>query len=219
MLPCFQGTFTLHVDTSACSTLADSDPLLHDTWYFRDLVLQSGHVYGLVSEYGQGCEGVSYLLGGKTEYPDVNIRCGDMLLNRQALSEAAWMLEPQKAAYGRQRVRRAVEGALSGSADFAEIAELFHLTAERSDRRFIHLSGERWRAAAALGYAMHRKIFFAPYCTSMFYRQICSSGFSGVLDVLRHAGAVILLPAGSDAFLRQIADQVLYLDPQENDVP
>ena len=82
----------------------------------------------------------------------------------------------------------------------------------------MELSGERWRAAAALGYAQHKQIFFAPYRPSIFYAQMCRQGLVQALRQLTDSGAVVVLPTGSDTFLRQIADEVVYLDPSfEND--
>lgn len=36
--------------------------------YYRNLRLESGRIYGLISEYGQGCMYLSWLLGGKGGY-------------------------------------------------------------------------------------------------------------------------------------------------------
>ena len=98
------------------------------------------------------------------------------------------------------------------------MAARFQLTPERYDRRFVELSGERWRAAAALGYAQHKQIFFAPDRPSICYAQRCRQGLVQALRQLTDSGAVVVLPTGSDTFLRQIADEVVYLDPSfEND--
>lgn len=72
------------------------------------------------------------------------------------------------------------------------------------------LSGERWRASAALGYANRKKIYYAPYKPSNFYYQMCNNGLLKVLRELTDDGAIVLLPVGSDEFLKHIVDECIY---------
>ena len=65
--------FEIKIDTSSCGTIITAhDSLLNDTWYYSDLSFESGKIYGLVSEYGQGCEFLSYFLGGRVTFDNVN---------------------------------------------------------------------------------------------------------------------------------------------------
>ncbi|MBE6876913.1 MAG: hypothetical protein E7496_09395 [Ruminococcus sp.] len=126
-------------------------------------------------------------------------------------------LEPLEEPYGKFTVRKAIEKALKdkpGTETFPELAEKFLLTPERFDRKFRHLSGERWRASVAYGYAIGKKIFYAPYQTSTFYYQMCQSSLLKPLRELTASGAVVLLPVGSDEFLKHIVDKVIYLNRQ-----
>lgn len=81
----------------------------------------------------------------------------------------------------------------------------------RFDTKLKYLSGERWRASAALGYAEGRKIFYAPYKTSKFYYDMCQSGLLKALRELTDAGAIVLLPVGSDEFVKYIVDKCIYI--------
>ena len=110
-------------------------------------------------------------------------------------------------------VKKSIEKALLKSQcveDFDAIAEKFILTEPRYDRKLFQLSGERWRASAALGYANRKKIYYAPYEFSKFYYDMCCSGLLKVLKELTADGAIVLLPAGSDEFLKHIADECIY---------
>ena len=208
--------FTIQTDTSACRVLTGYDARLRDTWYYRDITLQSGHIYGIVSESGLGCAYFAYLLGGRISPGDVRILRNQVPVSQRTLSAAAWNLEPCCELYGRKSVRRAITQALSRRPDagtFAAVAEKFQLTPERYDRKFIHLSGERWRAAAAFGYAQGKQIFFAPYQTSAFYAQMFRSGLLKALRELADSGALVILPVGSDAVMRYAPDVILDLNP------
>ena len=57
MIKEFYNDFSIKIDTSACKSLiAGHDINLNDTWHYSDQVFDSGIIYGIVSEYGQGCE-------------------------------------------------------------------------------------------------------------------------------------------------------------------
>ena len=209
-------TFEIKIDTSSCGTIVTAhDPLLNDTWYYSDLSFQSGKIYGLVSEYGQGCEFLSYFLGGRVTFDNVKIIFNGSLISQNELKKISWNLEPYRENYGNKVVRKSIEKALRDTSDnmkFQDIAERFGLTPERYDRKFVNLSGERWRAAAAFGYALNKKIYFSPYETSTFYYQMCGSSLLKCLRELTDNGALVVLPSGSDTFIRHIADKVIYLD-------
>lgn len=208
--------FEIKIDASSCGSIITAyDPSLNDTWYYSDLSFESGKIYGLVSEYGQGCQFLSYLLGGRVTFDNVKIIFNGDLISQNDLREISWNLEAHSESYGNKIVRKSIEKALkntSSNMKFQDVAERFVLTPERWDRKFNHLSGERWRAAAAFGYAQNKRIFFSPYETSNFYYNMCGSSLLKCLRELTDNGALVVLPCGSDTFIKHIADEVIYLD-------
>ena len=58
---------------------------LNDTWRYSDQTFESGKIYGLVSEHGQGCEYLSYLLGGRVKFDNVKVYCNDNLISQDDL--------------------------------------------------------------------------------------------------------------------------------------
>lgn len=213
----FQDKFRIKIDTTACTSIITGfDAKLDDVWYYSDQIFESGKIYGIVSEYGQGCAYLSYLLGGRVDFQDVKVYCNDSLIQRKDLDDVSWNLEPLCEPYGKKQVRKLIEKALCdnpNSEDFQSIADGFLLTPERYDLKFKHLSGERWRAASALGFALNKRIFFAPYKESIFYYQMCQSSLLKALRTLAESNALVILPAGSDEFIKHIADEVIYVDP------
>ena len=203
--------FTIKIDTTGCTgTPAGYDSRLRDQWFYRDLTLESGKIYAIVSEYGQGNRYLTQMLGGRLAPGNVKISCSGIALTQADLQELAWNLEPNAEPFGRQRVRKAIEAAC---ADFSDIADRFGLTPERYDRRFHRLSGERWRASAAYGFALQKRIFIAPYQPSIFYYQMLQSGLQKALRALTDSGALVVLPCCSDRILGQIADEIICIDP------
>ncbi len=144
----------------------------------------------------------------------------DTEINRHDLERISWNLEPHYEKYKKAVVKKSIEKAIRDnqcSDDFQTIAKRFILTEPRYDRKLFQLSGERWRASAALGYASGKKIFYAPYRDSKFYYDMCQSALLKALKELTGSGAIVLLPIGSDDFMKHIADECIYIK-QEYDV-
>ncbi len=213
----FQSGFKIRIDSSQCTSLISGSAFIentHDTWKYKDIQLESGKIYALVGEHGQGNMYLSYLLGGKVDFGNLSLFCNDTEISQNDLDAASWNLEPSKELYKNYTVRKSIEKAIKKNSlkvSFEDIAESFLLTEPRYDRKLHALSGERWRASAALGYAEGRKIFYAPYMTSGFYHHMCISGLVKVLRELTDSGAIVVLPVGSDEFIRHIADECIYV--------
>ena len=212
----FENDFTVKIDTSACrSIITGHDSSIDDTWYYSDQIFENGKIYGIISERQQGNMYLSYLLGGRIEFGDVRIFCNDREISQKDLNESGWNLEPYSERYGRMQVRKSIEQALKThdiEDTFESIAERFLLTSKRYDLKLKSLSGERWPASAALGYAMGKRIFYAPYMPSSFYYQMCDRGLLKALRELTGHGALVVLPVGSDVFIKHIADELIYTD-------
>lgn len=211
--------FEIKIDSSKCISLIEGsvsfDRTTYDCWKYADLSFKSGKIYGIISEYGQGCMYISYLLGGRVEPGDLQIYYNDRKITKEYLSLISWNLEPSHEKYRNETVKKSIEKMLRKGKcaySFAEIAEKFILTEPRYNRKLYQLSGERWRASAALGYSSGKQIFYAPYETSQFYYQMARQGLIKVLRNLTDAGALVLLPAGSDTFLKHIVDECVYLN-------
>ena len=214
MLNQFHDKFRITVDTSACTSMITGyDTKLNDIWYYSDQIFESGKIYGIVSEYGQGCAYLSYLLGGRIDYQKVRIYCNDSLIQRKDLNAVSWNLEPLNEPYGKKQVRKSIEAALKDNDSFQAIADRFLLTPERYDHIFKNLNGERLRAASAYGYVQSKHIYFAPYMQSKFYYDMCRSGLLKAFKELTASNALVILPVGSDEFVKHIADEIIYVDP------
>ena len=124
----FYNNFSIKIDTSACkSIIADHDMKLNDTWYYSDQVFESGKIYGIVSEHGQGCEYLSYLLGGRVKFENVKVYCNGSSICQNDLNDVAFNLEPSNEPYGKKQVKKSIESALiknQDKGDFSLIASL-----------------------------------------------------------------------------------------------
>lgn len=217
------NSFNIRIDVIQRNMLAGGTYLGkdygHDCLFYRNLQLESGRIYGLISEYGQGCMYLSYLLGGRVDTDELKVFVNEKEASRQELEMLSWNLEPSRERYRNAVVIKAIQKAIKKNGlkvSFSDIQQKFCLTPPRQDRKLFQLSGERWRASAALGYVAGKRIFYAPYKTSEFYYQMCQSGLLKALRELTDSGAVVLLPCGSDDFLKHIVDECIYLDRERD---
>ena len=208
----------LRTDASKCKSILQGYSCFNngmsDYWYYSDIVLETGKSYALISEYQQGCMYLSYLLGGQIEFKDgLEIFLDETRITQNTLKNISWNLEPYYENYKDLIVRKAIEKALKQGyvgESFEQLAEAFWLTPERYDRKLRQLSGERWSASAAVGYASGKKVFYAPYNPSIFYSS--NARLKYLIDFLTSHECMVILPVGSDMYLKDIVDQCIYIE-------
>ncbi len=105
--------------------------------YKQNLKFHCGKVYGVISEYKQGCELLSYYIGGvldKEVYRQQRISINGREISPELLKTMTWNIEPVYTRYEKCVVRPGIEKALRQSKvddDFEAIADRFILTKER----------------------------------------------------------------------------------------
>ncbi len=208
----------ISIDASKCTSCVQGysrfNNGMFDCWYYSDLTFETGKSYGLISEYQQGCMYLSYLVGGQIQLRDrLEIFLDDSRVNPKELKDISWNLEPNHERYKDWIVRKALEKALKNGSfggSFEELAESFRLTPERYSCKLKHLSGERWSASAAIGYVSGKKIFYAPYESSDFYSS--NARLQNTIDYLTSHDCMVLLPVGSDMYIKKCVDQCIYIE-------
>ena len=208
----------VRTDTSKCTHCIQGysrfNNGMSDYWYYSDHVFKTGRSYALVSEYRQGCMYLSYLLGGQIKIEDgLDIYLNDNRITQDKLNSISWNLEPNYEPYKNLIVRKSIEKALKNGyveESFEELAESFCLAPERYDCKLSQLSGERWSASAAVGYASGKKVFYAPYNASNFYSS--NARLDQMISYLSSHDCMVLLPVGSDMYLKDHVDQCIYIE-------
>ena len=208
----------LRTDASKCKSILQGYSCFNngmsDYWYYSDIVFETGKSYALISEYQQGCMYLSYLLGGQIEFKDgLEIYLDETRITQNTLKNISWNLEPYYETYKDLIVRKAIEKALKQGyvgESFEQLTEAFWLTPERYDRKLRQLSGERWSASAAVGYASGKKVFYAPYNPSFFYSS--NARLKYLIDFLTSHECMVILPVGSDMYLKDFVDKCIYIE-------
>ncbi len=215
---CYYLDMIIRTDASKCRSILQGyshfNNGMEDFWYYSDVAFETGRSYALISEYQQGCMYLSYLLGGQIGFKDgLEIYLDDTGITQETLKGISWNLEPYYESYKNLIVRKSIEKALKNrfvEESFEQLAEGFCLTPERYDRKLSQLSGERWSASAAVGYASGKKVFYAPYNSSNFYSS--NARLKLMINYLTSHDCMVLLPVGSDMYLKDCVDQCIYIE-------
>ena len=207
----------IRIDSSKCNSIIQGyshfNNGMEDYWYYSDHTFETGKSYGLISEYMQGCMYLSYLIGGKIELKDgLEIYIDDRKTNAAGLDDISWNIEPYYENYKNLVVKKSIEKALKQgfvSDTFEQIAKAFVLTEPRYDRKLSQLSGERWRASTAIGYASGKRIFYGPYKSSNHYSSM--NQLPEITRFLTDHDCMVLLPVGSDKYIPECVDECIYI--------
>lgn len=106
----------IKIDTSKVTGVVEGGAFLdkdfYDTWHYKDVEFESGKIYGLVSEYGQGCMYLSYLLGGRVDFDELQVFIDGNCVTETDLMALSWNLEPAKEKYKNKTVKKSIEQAI-----------------------------------------------------------------------------------------------------------
>lgn len=106
----------------------------------------------------------------------------------------------------KEQIEYGISKGLSFSANVEDIRKKFALSEERFNRSMKYVSGERWRASMAIGYALGKKIYCFPWVNSNFLHSH-SDNFKLCFDSLKTANAIVIIPTTYADILKEIVQE------------
>ena len=91
-------------------------------------------------------------------------------------------------------------------ADFSTIQKMFCISSERVDRNISFVSGERWKASAAIGYANGKKVFCYPWMNSKDIEHL-KEQLSHTVKVLLDAGCIVIMPTTKAENIKKVTNK------------
>jgi ABC-type glutathione transport system ATPase component len=205
-----------------------------------NMTIEAGKIYGIVGPLGSGGWLLSSLLCGRDKhffsidqdkitvngYPATiqlleNISC----YIGEGVAEFPYRTFKTYPGYIRRRIQgiktvyESIQTAINSSNNrynLTEIAKMFELTGldepGRIHRPFEFLSGERWRASLAIGFAFNKQLYCAPWLEPDWVNYILSDYNIKYIKLLKEYGASIVIPVSREDHLKGCADQVIYLE-------
>ena len=89
--------------------------------------------------------------------------------------------------------------------DFSSIQKMFCISSERINRNIYFVSGERWKASAAIGYANGKKVFCYPWMNSKDIEHL-KEQLSHTVKVLLDADCIVIMPTTKEENIKKITD-------------
>jgi len=184
------------------------DTLGHFSYQF------SSGIYLIEGECATGGWALSTILSGRDKSFEGKIMLNDVELTYDKLRQCSCYVGADTGLkkFGlvpmtvKEQINCGINMGLSFSDDTEDIRQRFGLSSERFNRDFKHISGERWRASMAIGYAFGKKVYCFPWVNSRFLFSH-DSNLKLCLRTLISVGAIIIIPTTYAGALDDIVDE------------
>ncbi|WP_222861015.1 hypothetical protein [Paenibacillus ihumii] len=199
--------------------MKDYGEMIDDIKDFR-YIFKKGGSYGIIGQCGEGGWGLSYNLAGREQFISGEIKLDGMLATLTDLEGISWYVGEgisRNPFSKRKSIIKQLEEAIkhnhSGSIQsVGEIVELFNLSQDRLNLKLEELSWERWKASLAIGYAYGKQIFCFPWMSTGWINDlILNCSIHICIEILKNAGAIIILPTQAEESVGFFVDEVVYL--------
>lgn len=181
---------------------------------------KKGNIYGVIDEFGLGGWALSYVLAGKCK-----LYQGEVIINNKAIDNnvlqnfACYVGEDGgrrkllgiKSMTVREQILMGIHTNKSFCNSYQQIQSLFGLSNERVDRKIELISGERWKASMAIGYAWGKSIYCFPWLNYKYMRQL-EAHIKLCMKPLIEVGAIIIIPTSDNRIIRELANDVFSIE-------
>lgn len=196
--------------------------LVRDCLSNRSFEFYQGCLYGIIGEFGNGGAALSCGITGNTNFYGGKIFIDNKEVSIQHLNKNSWYigndrtninktkLLKRKAKINKDTIKDQIIKGINDSnfnLGYEEIKKLFKISDERVERNIRYISGERWKASAAIGYANRKKIFCYPWLNTkdmeLWYDQI-----KHTVNVLLKSGCIVIIPTTKKENIEGISSQI-----------
>lgn len=180
--------------------------------------INSGKIYGFVSDFGCGSWGLATCIGGRG-YLNAS---GTLLFNGKAVSpkylESISSFVPEipitllGGANSEITAKECIEKALYLSQiqyTVDNIKKIFHLTDNRFNRPISCVSGEIWLISLAINFSLGKEIYCFPWMNHRTISIAITLSKIGVLDHLKANGKIVIIPSNQIRAIKKISDYSL----------
>lgn len=186
-----------------------------------NLDLYEGNLYGIIGEFGMGGAALSCGMTGNT-----NIYNGKIFINEEEkpmdyLVQRSWYVGTdlyKNKAHGiffnkykikKNTIKEQIEFGINNvrkDLEFASIQRDFKLSNERINRNIEFVSGERWKASSAIGYANGKKVFCYPWFNSKDIKQF-QEQLADTINTLLNLECIVMIPTTKEENIQTITNK------------
>lgn len=193
----------------------------------KDFDFSSGNLYGVIGEFGEGGASLSCGITGNTEFYEGIFYLDGIKKNIKDIVDISWYVgndmyqnEKKRMLYAKNKINKRtikeqIEYGISCqkiSMDFDTIRELFEISSERVNRNIEFVSGERWKASAAIGFANGKKIFCYPWMNTKDINHF-ENQLTKTIEVLIKYDCIVIIPTTKMDNIKKISENghIIYL--------
>ena len=180
-----------------------------------------GNLYGIIGEFGNGGAALSCGITGNTNFNEGKIFIDDIEKSIEYLIGCSWYVGNDLYKYNskgifarkpllmKKTIKEQIEYGVRNmkqELDTYTIQKIFNISNERVDRNIEYVSGERWKASAAIGYANGKKIFCYPWLNSRDIEHL-KEQLTNTVKYLLDVGCIVLLPTTKEENIKKICEK------------
>lgn len=186
----------------------------------RDFEFSSGNLYGIIGEFGEGGAALSCGITGNTDFYEGKVYFDGIEKTIKDVVDISWYIGNDLYQYRKNMVfgikpkinKRTIKEQIEHGVhckltdtDFSSIQKMFCISSERINRNIYFVSGERWKASAAIGYANGKKVFCYPWMNSKDIEHL-KEQLSHTVKVLLDADCIVIMPTTKEENIKKITD-------------
>lgn len=180
-----------------------------------------GKAYGLCSDYGCGAWALATALGGRGKQPCGSVTYNGRVANCNVLRRHACFVGEKiypgiNSTFFSKNAEECIKKALrisKSEESWENITHKFHLSPERLRRNLSYIyNHEIWYISIAVGFAEGKDVFCFPWLNSPDFKCFEIMSELGVVDILKNAGKILLVPSNHVDRLQQSCDELICFD-------
>ena len=187
----------------------------------HDFEFYAGNLYGIIGEFGDGGAALSCGITGNTKYYKGRIFIDEVECSIDHVIENSWYVGNDlfkykskglffnKPKFNKNTIKEQIEYGIrckKTNESFSTIQNMFNVSNDRIVRNINYVSGERWKASAAIGYANGRKIFCYPWMNTKDVEHLREQ-LSHTIKVLQENGCIVIMPTTKEENIKKISDK------------
>ncbi|SEQ06249.1 hypothetical protein SAMN02910289_01155 [Lachnospiraceae bacterium RM5] len=202
--------------------------IVQDCLQKKDFEFSCGNLYGIIGEFGDGGAALSCGITGNTNFYEGKIFFDNIEKKIKDVIEISWYIgndlyqNSMKRKFNikpkinkktiKEQIEHGVQSQLTGD-DCHSISQMFQISSERLNRNISFVSGERWKASAAIGYANGKKIFCYPWMNSKDIERY-KEQLVHTVNILLDTKCIIIIPTTKEENVKSISNNAysIYLN-------
>jgi ABC-type oligopeptide transport system ATPase subunit len=176
-----------------------------------DFEFYAGNLYGIIAEFGSGGAALSCCLTGNAKFYEGKIYIDDREETISSIVKNSWYvgydLYGSRTPFRRKTIKEQIKAGIQAThckLNADTIQNMFCVSNERVGRSIKKVSGERWKASIAIGYAYGKKIYCYPWMNSRDVEHL-KEQMKKNIEVLTNNKCIVILPTTSEENIKKLS--------------